>query len=616
MESEAERNRIFTRRALMLGVGQLGVGAALIGRMAWLSIFQSSKYKTQAEENRISLRLIAPRRGLILDRFGVPLALNRPDFRLALIPEQVQDIDKTLNAVRQFVALTDVDIARIHKDIARVPHYIPVEIAHHVDWQAFSALNVRLPELAGVMPVQGFTRSYPDGVAVAHLLGYVGAPTETQLENSKEPLIHMPGFKVGKEGLEIVADQKLRGTAGALRVEVNARGRIIRDLDTAPGQQGESLVLTIDRELQLFTSQRLKDQSASAILISVDTGEILALASVPGYDPNNFSEGISKTVWEALATDPRHPLLNKPIRGMFPPGSTFKPITSMAVLSSGISPSARVSCSGTYRLGSSQFHCWKRRGHGSVDMHSGLAQSCDCYFYTMGRAAGADSIAKMARKFGLGEKFDIPAPWQKTGLVPDPAWKLKRYKQSWQVGETLNYAIGQGYLLATPLQLAVMAARIASGRAVVPKLFRGTAEPEVAPLLDVPAEHLAIVRQAMSEVVNGSRGTAKGSKFNIQGMTMAGKTGSAQVRRITMAERRSGVRKDESLPWEQRDHALFIAFAPAEAPRYAMAIVVEHGSHGASAAAPVARDVLELALKRDPLARRSLLMGQPNVKAG
>jgi penicillin-binding protein 2 len=461
-----------------------------------------------------------------------------------------------------------------------------------------------------VQTVQGTARYYPDGEAVGHLLGYVAAPTQEQARAETDPLLAVPGFKVGKDGLERSQEKALRGKAGARRVEVNASGRVVRDLDTVPDKPGDSLVLTIDRELQVFTSQRLQSESASAIVMSVDTGEILALASVPGFDPNSFSDGISKTEWGALTGDERNPLMNKPSRGQYPPGSTFKMITALAALESGlITPENRYSCNGRYRLGNNTWHCHKRRGHGGVNMLSGIFQSCDVYFYNIGRAIGADKIAEMSRRFGLGETFDLPIPWQKKGLVPDPAWKQKKYGKDWLVGETLNYSIGQGYLLTTPLQLAVMVSRIASGRAVVPKLMRGGAEPEIAPLLDVNAEHLALIRQGMSDVVNGRGGTATGSKLKIAGFQMAGKTGTAQVRRITKEERRRGVRKNENLAWRERDHALFVAYAPVENPRYACAIVVDHGGSGSKAAAPVARDILAMAIKRDPLAQRALLAG-------
>jgi penicillin-binding protein 2 len=614
MDSEADRNRIFARRALLLGAGQLVVGGALVARMGYLSVFQSSKYKLEAEENRVSLRLISPRRGLILDRFGVPLALNRQDYRLAIIPEQVSDLDDALGAVRTVLPLSDEDEQRIRKQIGMVPRYVPVEVARRVDWQKFAELNVRLPELTGVQPLQGYLRYYPDGPAVSHLLGYVGAPGEKDLEDSSDALLRMPGFKVGKQGLEKSEETRLRGIAGASRVEVNARGKVVRDLDRAPDKPGQSVILTIDRELQVFAHQRLQAEAASAIVMSVDTGEILALASVPGFDPNLFSEGIPASIWRGLQTDEKHPLLNKPVGGQFPPGSTFKMITALAALESGlVQPEDRAFCSGRYMLGRHAFHCHKRRGHGSVDMAAGLYQSCDTYFYVTGRKIGADAIADMARRFGLGEKYELPLPWQKGGLVPDPAWKQRRYQQDWLIGETLNYAIGQGYLLATPLQLAVMVARIASGRKVEPKLLRTGGEPELAPMLDVDPAHLALVREAMSDVVNSRRGTAGRARLRMGELTMAGKTGTAQVRRITREERRRGVIRNENLAWRQRDHALFVAFAPVLAPRYAIAVVIEHGGSGSAAAAPVARDIMTLALKRDPLAQRALLQGKANV---
>jgi penicillin-binding protein 2 len=610
MESEAERSRTFSRRALALMIGQSSLGAALIARMGYLSVFDSSKYRLAAEENRISLRIILPRRGLILDRFGVPLALNKLSFQLQLIPEQVNDVETTLATINQVWPLSAEDIQRIERDMERLPKFMPIQVGTNLPREAFSALTVRLPTMPGVQTVQGTARYYPDGAAVGHLLGYVASPTQEQAKKETDPLLAVPGFKVGKDGLERAEEKSLRGKAGARRVEVNARGRIIRELDTVADTPGDSMVLTIDRELQVFTAQRLAEEAASAIVMSVDTGEILALASVPGFDPNSFSDGISKTEWNMLSNDERNPLMNKPSRGMYPPGSTFKMITALAALESGlITPENAFFCSGKYKLGNNTWHCHKRRGHGRVTMLSGIFQSCDVYFYNIGRIIGADKIAEMARRFGLGETYDLPVPWQKKGIVPDPAWKEKRYGKDWLVGETLNYSIGQGYLLTTPLQLAVMVSRIASGRAIIPKLIRDSSEPEIAPLLNINPEHMALVRQGMADVVNGRGGTATGSKLKIAGFQMAGKTGTAQVRRITKEERRRGVRKNENLPWRERDHALFVAFAPVENPRYACAIVVDHGGSGSRAAAPVARDILAMAIERDPLAQRALLAG-------
>jgi penicillin-binding protein 2 len=610
METEADRNRTFSRRALLLAGAQAGVGALILGRLTYLSVFEGSHYALLAEENRVSLRLIAPPRGMIVDRFGIPLAVNRPDYRLAIIPEQVDDLDATLAQINALFPLSLEEIARIEKTFARVPKFIPVEVARDIDWEAFARVNVRLPELSGLQPVQGFTRHYPDGPAVGHLLGYVGSPSEAIVEEDKDPLLALPGFKVGKDGVERALEPRLRGRAGANRVEVNAHGRVIRELSSVPARPGDTSVLTIDRELQLFTAQRLQAEAASAIVMGVDTGEILALASVPSFDPNVFSRGIRTTEWAELTSNERTPLLNKPVQGQFPPGSTFKMCVALAALEAGVVvPEDSVVCTGRYRLGGHFFHCWRRRGHGRVNLMSGVYESCDTYFYHIGRLLGPERIAEMARRFGLGETYDLPILNQKEGLVPDPEWKLRRRKKAWLPGETLNISIGQGAMLATPLQMAVMTARLASGRAVVPKLLRTEREPEPAPLMAVNQDHLALIRQAMADVVNARGGTARGARLNVAGFTMAGKTGTAQVRRITMAERRSGVRSNEQLPWRLRDHALFVGFAPVEQPRYAVAVVVEHGGSGSKAAAPVARDLLELALRRDPLARRSLLAG-------
>jgi penicillin-binding protein 2 len=608
METEADRTRTFTRRTMLLAGGGAALGIVLTGRVGYLAVLESPKYKLLAEENRVSLRMIPPRRGVIVDRFGVPLAVNRPDYRLALIPEQVEDLDRTLAQIGRFLPLTPADIAKAKRDFERLPGYMPVEVARDLDWSAFSALNVRMVDLAGLQPVQSFNRFYPDGTGVAHLLGYVGSPSEEMVEKERDRVLSLPGFKVGKQGVEKALDKRLRGEAGANRVEVDVRGRILRDLAKKEDRPGDTVVTSIDREIQAFAAQRMDGQAASAIVMGVETGEILTLASVPAFDPNSFSRGIKSAEWQGLLADERHPLINKPVQAMFPPGSTFKMLVAMAALESGlISPEDRVFCPGRYRLGSHFFYCHKRRGHGSVDMNSGLAQSCNVYFYHVGRTIGVERIADMARRFGLGQRFDLPVTSQKRGLVPDPAWKQKRFGKDWLTGETLNTAVGQGYLLATPLQLAVMVARLASGRAVVPQLIREGREPTPAPFMDVNQEHLALVREAMADVVNARGGTARGSRLSVGGFTMAGKTGTAQVRRITRAERARGVLKNEQLPWRMRDHGLFVAFAPVERPRYACAVVVEHGGSGSRAAAPIARDIMNLTLKRDPLAQRALI---------
>ncbi|MGI4878774.1 MAG: penicillin-binding protein 2 [Janthinobacterium lividum] len=590
MKTEAASTQQFSRRAFVVGGAMGAVGLTLAARMAYLSVWQGEKYKLLSEENRVSLRLIPPRRGWIVDRFGKPLALNQPDYRLELIPEQVVDLEATLAAVTKVLPLTADDLQRIRDDVARLPKFMPVEIAHGLTWERFAAVNVNLPELPGLQPQPGFLRVYPGGDAFAHLVGYVGTPTPEQFSRTHDPLLIFPGYKIGKDGIERRADARLRGTAGARRVEVTARGRVVRDLDTRADIPGKTLRLTIDRDLQSYTARRILDDSASVVVLDCQTGDVLTMVSMPAYDPNVFSTRVTAKLWHELQVDEHHPLVNKSAQGLYPPGSTFKMMTSLAILGAGISPDASCNCSGSYRLGNAVWHCWSKRGHGHTDLRTGLPRSCDVYFYTFGRAVGIEAIATTARKFGLGEKFDLPLAGQSAGLVPDGAWKERRYKKPWGVGETLNTSIGQGYLALNPLQLAVMAARLASGREIMPRLFAD--EPVVrAPALDIPEEHLAIVRRGMDDVVNGPGGTAHSAHLAVDGFRMAGKTGSAQVRRISMAERKAGRANTKFQPWKYRDHGLFVAFAPADAPRYAISVVIEHGSHGA-AAAVIARDVM------------------------
>ena len=591
LATESAREQMFSRRAFVLGGAMAAVGATLAARMTWLSVYQGEKYALLSENNRVQLRLIPPRRGWIIDRAGKPLALNQPDYRLALIPEQVADLEATLTAITRVLPLTEEDLARIRGDVARQPRYMAVEVSSGLGWPQFAELNVRLPDLPGIQPVRGFSRVYPEGEHFAHLLGYMGTATPEQFQKTRDPLLIFPGFKIGKDGIERVEDARLRGTAGASKVEVNARGRVVRELETISDIPGDNLKLTIDRDLQSFAARRLGDQSASVVVLDCQTGDTLCLLSMPAFDPNVFSTRVTSELWAELQASDHHPLINKSVQGLYPPGSTFKMMTALAALETGTTPHDLAHCNGSYRLGSNIWHCWSRRGHGSVDMHSAIMHSCDVYFYTFGRQAGIDAIAAMARRFGLGQKFDLPVAAQSAGIVPDDAWKQKRFGKPWQVAETLNTAIGQGYVIANPLQLAVMAARLASGRAIEPRLH-ADAPHAPAPSLGIAPDHLDVIRAGMTDVVNAGGGTGKQGRLKVDGIQAAGKTGSAQVRRITMADRRAGRTKSDNMPWQYRDHALFVAFAPADAPRYAISVIVEHGSHGGTAAAPIARDVL------------------------
>ena len=596
--TEASQTFSFNRRALVLGGAQGAIAVGLAARMAWLSIAENQHYNNLAESNRVNLTLVPPRRGWIVDRHGAPIANNRTDFRVDIIPDLLADQDRVLALLRALLKLTPEEMTRILADLDRAAGFQPVQVAQKLDWERFAAVLTRVPELPGVAPTRGFARNYPAGAAVAHLTGYVGAATAEQFKKTREQLLVTPGFKLGKDGLEKELETDLRGRPGARRVEVTAHGRLVKTLATRPDTPGRTERLTIDAGLQEYTARRLGTNSGSAVVLDCHSGEVLALVSMPAYDPNSFSNGISHLEWKMLSDDDHVPLMNKVTQGLYPPGSTVKPMNALALQAAGVDPATRVSCSGAMRLGTGLFHCHKKGGHGPVDMKRAIEQSCDIYFYEMARRVGYDRIAPVARAMGLGAKFDLPLAGQRYGTVPDAAWKRRRYKSAWTVADSLNASIGQGYVLANPLQLAVMAARIASGRAIEPSLAIGAAHP--ANPLPFDPVHLQTVRDAMWGVVNGG-GTGGAAKLNIPGATIAAKTGTAQVRRITMAERGHGVLKNAALPFKLRDHALFVCFAPAEAPRYAAGIVLEHGGHTVrNLDTPgIGRDVMTYLLDRD-----------------
>ncbi|WP_084580609.1 penicillin-binding protein 2 [Sphingomonas azotifigens] len=607
--TEAAQTYSFSRRAVVLGAAQGAVGMVLAGRMAWLSVVENEQYKLKAESNRVNNTLIPPRRGWLLDRSGKPLASNRTDFRVDLIPDRIVDKDKLLAELTRLLNLAPEDLARIETDLKRAGGYRPVQVAENLDWDRFAAVLVRQPEMPGVAPTRGYARHYPLGAGVGHLIGYVGTASAEQFKLDKDPLLVTPGFKLGKDGLEKTLDKRLRGKPGAKRVEVTAHGRPVRELETRADTPGESIKLTIDAGLQEYVARRLGTNSGSAIVIDVASGDILAMASMPAYDPNSFSDGISQTEWKMLSEDDHVPLMNKVLQGLYPPGSTVKPMNGLALMAAGVSPHDRVVCSGALRVGNGVFHCHKKGGHGPLDLKNAIMQSCDIYFYEMVRRVGYDAIAPMARMLGLGQKFDMPFTTQRFGTVPDSAWKLKKYHHPWTVADSLNASIGQGYVLANPLQLAVMASRLGSGKILVPRLLANG--PSGAQPLPVSQEDLAIVRDAMYGVVNGG-GTGGAARMYVPGVALAAKTGTAQVRRITMAERRTGVLKNGSLPFKMRDHALLVCFAPHDNPKYAAAIVLEHNGHTVrNLDAPlIGRDIMTYLFDRD-LAMKTLAEVEP-----
>lgn len=574
--TEANQSYSFTRRAVALGAMQGGVGLVLAARMGWLSIAENEHYQMMAESNRVNMTLMPPRRGWIVDRHGVPIANNRTDFRVDIIPDRLQDKERVFALLKEILVLTPEDIERIKLDLKGAAGFQPVQVAQNLDWERFAAVSVRLPELPGVAPTRGFARNYPGGAAVAHLTGYVGSASAEQYRKTRDPLLVTPGFKLGKDGLEKALESELRGVPGAKRIEVTARGKLVRELASRTDQPGKTGRLTIDIGLQEYAARRLGTNSGSAVVIDCLTGEMLAMVSMPAYDPNSFSDGISHLEWQMLSDDDHVPLMNKTLQGLYPPGSTVKPMNALALMAAGIDPEDRVSCSGAMRVGNGVFHCHKRGGHGALNMKNAVMQSCDIYFFEMARRLGYGRIAPVARLLGLGQKFDLPFASQRFGTMPDPAWKLAKYKEEWTVADSLNASIGQGYVLANPLQLAVMASRIASGRQLQPSILADQVKP--APALGIDPAHLVRVRDAMYGVVNEG-GTGGAARLLVPGVAIAAKTGTAQVRRITMAERASGVLKNGQLPFKLRDHALFVCFAPADKPRYAAAIVLEHNGH-------------------------------------
>jgi penicillin-binding protein 2 len=609
---DTQRQKSITRRAALLAGGQALLCAGVVGRLYQLQILERDRYTVLAEENRISLRLLVPPRGRIIDRFNTILADNHQSYRVVLVPEQTSDIPATLDALATLIEITDADRRRVVRDAKRHHPFIPVSIRANLTWEEMAKIEVAIPELPGVSIEQGLQRFYPYASSAAHVLGYVSAVSDKDLNG--DPLLELPDFRIGKSGIEKSEDLVLRGTAGTSQVEVNAYGRVVREIGRADGQPGQDVVISLDMTLQAYAIKRCAEEIAiSCVVLDAVTGEVIALVSSPSYDPMVFTNGLSPATWQELSTDPRDPLQDKATAGLYPPGSTFKPVVAMAALESGaVTPDTVINCPGYLELGDATFHCWRSGGHGPMHLHDAIKKSCDVYFYETARRTGIDHIAAMARRFGFGSPLGLDIPGERGGLIPTREWKLATTGQAWQQGETLITGIGQGSVLATPLQIATMAARLVTGRAVVPHLVRpqglmpagGDPVPPAFPPMGLSHGELALVLDGMNAVVNDPGGTAYAARITDPSMAMGGKSGTSQVRRITEYEREHGVRKEDEIPWKERDHALFVAFAPVGAPRYVCAVVVEHGgaeaAGGSAVAAPIVRDMLIEAQKRDP----------------
>jgi penicillin-binding protein 2 len=638
-----DANVIFTRRAALMSFVGAGVLGAILFRMAQLQATNliSQEYSAAADENRFDTRIIAPPRGVIYDRFGTVLAQTSKDYQVSVIQNDVDDMEVVVGRVAQILGL-DAEWAR--RAIIRVrggSRYEPQPLREGLTWEEFNAINVRLPELRGIVANSADVRAYPFDVVYAHPIGYVQKPTQRDLDTaieedpvggqSRAMYLRNPHVRVGKAGLEASMETTLHGEAGWRKVIVNARG-VEQGEDESERREpvrGSGVVLTIDHELQRTAMQNFGEQSGSAIVMDIYTGDLLVMASAPGFDPNLFVNGIGQADFDAYNLNEKKPLYHKSVTGVYAPGSTFKMMVGIAAKQAGVEDDWRTHCSGGFFYGGRTFHCWNR--HGSVDLHGAIKHSCDVYFYQAALRAGPERIASVARQFGLGQHFDVNVPNIRDGLIPDPTWWRANRNEGWTGGLTVNYGIGQGAMGITPLQLAVMAARLGNnGFAVNPRLVReapGVGDPPRAPHMSgIEADHLARVRDGMYGVCNEPGGTANsagrlelvrhpetGAAVPMTSenrswplVQIAGKTGTAQVRALGA----NRGRHYSTIEWKYRDNALFCCFGPWHEPRYACAVVVEHGGAGSAVAGPIAREIMKATLQRDPSQRAPARLAQ------
>ena len=608
MKRETRHTGVFTRRALLMMGGQVAILGGLAAQLYKVQIIDGARYATLADVNRISARLIAPPRGRVLDRFGEVLGGNRINWRALLIAEQTTDTTDTLENFSRIVPLAEHERARIEREAHRHRRFIPIMVREFLSWEDMARIEVNAPDLPGILVDVGTSRAYPFKQEFAHLVGYVAPPNEADVAD--EPMLALPGIRVGRAGMEKFHEVTLRGRAGAVQLEVNAVGRVIRELDRQEGTQGLDIGLTLDAGLQQMVSKRLGEESASAVVLDCRNGEVLAMVSNPSFDPSLFNSGVSPAQWTEWTRNRRAPLISKAAAGLYAPGSTFKMCVALAGLNARtISPGERLPCPGYLDLGDTRFHCWRKDGHGALDLRGALKNSCDVYFYEVARRTGIDRIAAMGHRLGMGVDPTIDLPGARAGMIPTRAWRHGQGK-AWNIGDAIVSGIGQGFIQLSPLQLATYTSRLATGRAIEPHLTRSIAgvlqpgsKPDDWAILDIPERDLHLVREGMWQVVNEPGGTAPIARLGEGHGQMAGKTGSSQVRRVSRELRERGGFKSENLPWEYRPHALFVGYAPYDTPRYAVAVVVEHGNAGAATAGPVARDIMAETLRRDPANR-------------
>ena len=624
------------RRMFIIGAAKLVVFTGIIVRLFSLQITENKKYLTLSDKNRLREWRLPPIRGKFLDYFGNVIADNLKVYQLHVIPEEVEDFKYLMVRLKNILSISDNDFTKIIKKKNNQKPWETIIISKNLTWEQFTKINYFLHDLIGAKPVLSVSRNYPFNENYTHVLGYVSEASEKDILNNETiKITHVPGLKVGKTGLEKTFEKELIGTNGIQRYEVNAFGKRIRQLDHTDGVNGKTIQLTIDTEIQKLCNELLKDMAGSISVMDIYTGEIVAMQSSPSFDPNLFLFGINQDDWQLIRNDPLKPLVNKTLSGLYSPGSTIKPIVALSALENGIiDENFKVNCTGKIEMYGQTYHCWKKKGHGIVDLKSAMKQSCDTYFYEIARKLGVDRLKKTSIKFGLGEKvLNETFGNEKKGLIPDTKWKKNNLGKGWVIGETLITGIGQGYIQTTPLQLCLMTAQLANGGfKIYPKIIveensktsenikflmnknldvKNNSLQETSELLGFTnkerherlfenSKNMKLVREAMFASTNEVRGTSYSSRIEDPKYQFAGKTGTSQVKRITEADRELDLKTFE-IPYNERDHALYIAFGPYKNPRYALSIVIEHGGSGSSTAAPIAKKLFKLIIDRHEL---------------
>ena len=611
--SETFQNKanLISRRMFILSSIKVGVFVSIISRLFYLQISENIKYRSLSDKNRFREWKLVPQRGIIEDFFGNKIADNTQTFQLYMTPEDVPNLEELFFKLSKIIDFNETKRKRLIKRLKKRKPWEPIIVSDNLSWPEFSKLNLFLHEMQGVKPVVALARKYSEDGSSSHIVGYVSEVSVKDLESTEWLReINVPGLKIGKNGLEKFLNKRIVGQPGIQRFEVNAYGKRIKELELFKGNAGENFRTTLDQEVQKFTSELIKKKSGSVCVMDIYTGDIVSLVSNPTFDPNKFVHGISQEDWQALIKDTKKPLINKSMAGLYPPGSTIKPIVALSALENDvISPKFTVECRGSVDLYDRTYHCWKEKGHGFMNLRNGIKQSCDIYFYEVARRLGVDRLSVTAKQFGLGQKVLGTFFEERSGVVPNTKWKLKNIGKGWYLGETLIAGIGQGYFQSTPIQLCLMTAQLANGGyKIKPKIiyneqnFQTTTEDggEKFKQLYRNQENVKFILDAQFGATNEPMGTSYRSRHVKPEYIYAGKTGTSQTRTITAEERELKL-KQKDLPYKKRDHALFIAFAPYRNPRYAFSVVIEHGGTGSSAAAPIAKKVIRKVLDRHKL---------------